>query len=182
MSTDRENDGTTRWYFVAVIVLFAVISIPMAAMGAVAVWKDEGGATAVRTTTVDVELSEFKISGNLIAAPGDVSLNITNEGAIAHDLVMKNGPRTAPIQPGESTTLELGRLAAGTYELFCDVPGHSDSGMRATLSVSSAAVASSHTDRASGEVDYAKLDKAMTDSIAKFPAKTEGSGAAVLAP
>ena len=69
MTTERsKDDTTTRWYFVAVIALFAVISIPMATMGAVAVWKNDSGTTTVRTTTVEVGLSEFKISGNLIAA------------------------------------------------------------------------------------------------------------------
>ena len=86
MTTVRENDdSTTRWYFVAVIILFAVISVPMAAMGAVAVWKGDSGAATVRTTTVDVELSEFAVSGSLAAAPGDVSLTITNKGTVAHN-------------------------------------------------------------------------------------------------
>ena len=145
MTTVRENDdSTTRWYFVAVIILFAVISVPMAAMGAVAVWKGDSGAATVRTTTVDVELSEFAVSGSLAAAPGDVSLTITNKGTVAHNLIMTNGPRTASIQPGATTTLEFGRLAARTYEFYCDVPGHAGPGMRATLSVSSAAVGFAH--------------------------------------
>jgi uncharacterized cupredoxin-like copper-binding protein len=183
MATARTNeDRTTRWYFGAVIILFAVISVPMATMGAVAVWKNDTGASTVRTTNVDVELSEFKISGNLIAAPGEVTLTVTNKGSVAHTLIMTNGPRTALMQPGATTTLELGKLAVGRYEFYCDVPGHADSGMRATLSVSSTAVTNSHTDHASAEIDYAKLDKAMSDSIAKFPANTEGVGAPVLAP
>ncbi len=176
------EDRTTRWYFVAVITLFAVISVPMAAMGAVAVWKNDNDTATVRTSNVDVELSEFKISGNFIAAPGDVTLTVTNKGSVAHNLIMTNGPRTAMIPPGATTTLELGKLAVGTYDFYCDVPGHADSGMRATLSVTSTAVANSRSDHASTEIDYAKLDKAMNDSIAKFPAKTEGVGAAMLAP
>jgi uncharacterized cupredoxin-like copper-binding protein len=183
MTTARTTeDRTTRWYFGALIILFAVISVPMATMGTVAVWKNDNGASTVRTTNVDVELSEFKISGNLIAAPGEVTLTVTNKGSVAHTLIMTNGPRTALLQPGATTTLELGKLAVGTYEFYCDVPGHADSGMRATLSVSSTAVANSHSDHASAEIDYAKLDKAMNDSIAKFPAKTDGVGATVLAP
>jgi len=182
MTTARTNeDRTTRWYFVAVIILFAVISVPMATMGAVAVWNNDNGTGTVRTSNVDVELSEFKISGNLIAAPGEVTLTVTNKGSVAHNLIMTNGPRTAMIQPGATTTLELGRLAVGTYEFFCDIPGHADSGMRATLSVSTA-VANSLSDHTSTAIDYAKLDKAMSDSIGKFPAKTEGVGATVLAP
>ncbi|HUP73933.1 MAG TPA: multicopper oxidase domain-containing protein [Acidimicrobiales bacterium] len=183
MTTVRTiEDRTTRWYFLALIALFASISLPMAAMGAVAVWNDDRGPATVRTSNVDVELSEFKISGNMIAAPGEVTLTVTNKGSIAHNLIMTNGPRTAMIQPGETATLELGKLAAGSYELFCDVPGHTESGMRTTLSVNSTAVANSHSEHMTGEIDYAKLDKAMADSIAKFPTKTEGIGATLLAP
>lgn len=46
-----------RWYFRALIALFAVISRPMAVMGAVAVINDDNVAT-VRTSEVDVELTE----------------------------------------------------------------------------------------------------------------------------
>ena len=89
MTSARTNeDRTTRWYFVAVIILFAVISLPMATMGAVAVWNDDSGAASVRASNVDIELSEFKISGNLIAAPGEVTLTVTNKGTVAHDLIM----------------------------------------------------------------------------------------------
>lgn len=179
---DSKQDKTSRWYFSALIVLFAVISVPMATMGAVAVWRSDNATATVKTSAVDIELSEFKISGNLVAAPGEVTLNITNKGSVAHTLVMVDGPRTASIPPGGTTTLELGKLAAGTYQLFCDIPGHADAGMRATLSVNSSAVANSHAGHVSTEVDYAKLDKAMADSIKKFPAKTEGIGATVLAP
>jgi manganese oxidase len=179
--TSAAEDRASRWYFRAVIVLFAVISLPMATMGAVAVINDDTVAT-VRTSEVDIELSEYKIGGNLEAAPGEVTLNITNKGSVEHNLVMADGPRTAAIGAGASTTLELGTLTAGTYKLFCDIPGHADSGMRATLSVNSSAVANSHSEHVSTEVDYAKLDKAMADSIAKFPAKTQGTGATVLAP
>jgi len=52
---------------------------------------------------------QFKISDNLIAAPGDVALKITNDGTVAHDLLVKNGPRTELIQQGATTALELGR-------------------------------------------------------------------------
>jgi uncharacterized cupredoxin-like copper-binding protein len=176
-----DRDKTTRWYFRSLIVLFAVICIPMAAMGAVAVWHDDSGSTVVKTSAVDVELSEFEISGNLMASPGPVTLNITNKGSVAHDLIMVDGPRTASIAPGASTTLDLGTLSEGTYQLFCDVPGHADSGMRATLTVMSGASGTDHSAHAGTSIDYAKLDKAMADSIGKFPAKTEGTGATVLA-
>ena len=179
--TSATEDRAGRWYFRAVIALFAVISIPMATMGVAAVVNDDTVAT-VRTSEVDIELSEYKISGNLVAAPGEVTLNITNKGSVEHNLVMADGPRTAAIGPGTSTALQLDSLPAGTYKLFCDIPGHADSGMRATLSVNSNAVANSHSEHVGTEIDYAKLDKAMADSIAKFPAKTEGTGATVLAP
>jgi hypothetical protein len=53
MTTPRTTeDRTTGWYFVALIILFAVISGPMATKGAVALWNNDNGASTVRTTKV----------------------------------------------------------------------------------------------------------------------------------
>jgi nitrite reductase (NO-forming) len=42
---------------------------------------------------------------------------------------------TAMLQPGADGKLELGKLPAGTYSLFCSVPGHEAAGMKAQLVV-----------------------------------------------
>jgi hypothetical protein len=37
---------------------------------------------------------------------------------MAHNLVFEDGTRTPDINPGETFTLEVGELAAGTYTIF----------------------------------------------------------------
>ena len=42
---------------------------------------------------------------------------------------------TMTVNPGQ-TKVELFDLPAGTYSLICDIPGHKDAGMVATLTTS----------------------------------------------
>ena len=85
---------------------------------------------------IDVTLDEFVIEGDLTAPAGDVTLLITNVGSVEHNVVARNlGRRTFDLRTGDETTLTLGSLAPGEYELFCDIIGHEESGMVATLTV-----------------------------------------------
>ena len=47
--------------------------------------------------------------------------------------VLDTAITTADLPAGGSETLDLSSLEPGTYELFCSIPGHKDSGMAATL-------------------------------------------------
>lgn len=40
---------------------------------------------------------------------------MTNDGSISHNLSLVDGPSTPDVNPGDSTTLKLGELEAGTY-------------------------------------------------------------------
>ena len=50
-----------------------------------------------------------------------------------HNVGIRRGPISGDMQPGGSFTIELGVLAAGTYELYCDIPDHVEQGMVANL-------------------------------------------------
>ncbi len=134
---------------------------------------------------LEVALSEFAIEPKTLEAlTGEVSLSVANEGAIPHNVVIEElDARTADINGGDAETLALGTLEAGEYQLFCDIPGHADAGMRATLTVSEQASGdhASHS-TADGAVDWAALDQAMMDTIRKFPQETAGIGAQPLEP
>jgi uncharacterized cupredoxin-like copper-binding protein len=85
---------------------------------------------------VDVTEKEFKIilaSSSLKAGP--VTFQIKNTGAIAHDLAITGGPKSALIQPGKTGTLTA-TLKAGMVELYCSVPGHKAAGMDLKVKVS----------------------------------------------
>jgi uncharacterized cupredoxin-like copper-binding protein len=41
------------------------------------------------------------------------------------------------VQPGQTATVSFTPTVAGTYEYYCDVPGHKDAAMKGTLTVNS---------------------------------------------
>ena len=84
-------------------------------------------------TTIAVSLGDFTITGNLTAPAGKVRLHAVDNGGATHNVGLRGGPITTNLQPGADTMLDLGTLAAGTYELYCDVPGHAQRGMVAKL-------------------------------------------------
>jgi uncharacterized cupredoxin-like copper-binding protein len=90
-----------------------------------------------QATTVKVTESEFKIvlaSTDLKA--GKITFDVTNAGGIPHDLAIKGqSEKTKEIPKGGSARLTV-TLAAGSYELYCSVPGHEDAGMKLGITVS----------------------------------------------
>lgn len=91
--------------------------------------------------TVKVTEKEFSISPkDVTAAPGKITFQIKNTGAVAHDItVMVNGtPQSSPlVQPGGSETWTVTIDAPGTYDMYCSVPGHKEAGMNGTVKVGS---------------------------------------------
>jgi uncharacterized cupredoxin-like copper-binding protein len=98
------------------------------------------GAAAPATHAVPVSETEFKIT--LPAqkiAPGKVTFAVRNAGKIQHDLVVSGSgvtgaAKTPLINAGQSATLTV-TLAAGSYTLYCSVPGHRAAGMATKLTV-----------------------------------------------
>ena len=90
--------------------------------------------------TVQVRESEFKIAAPAtVAKAGTVTFVVENAGKIQHDLALQGAgvpasAKTPLISPGKSAKLTV-TLAAGTYTLYCSVPGHRAAGMVATLVV-----------------------------------------------
>jgi plastocyanin len=152
---------------------------------------DGGGAAA---STIDVSLSEFVIDGALSAAPGEITLAVTNNGAQQHDLqVDPIGVKTPLLNGGDTADLALGDVAAGEYRVYCTVAGHADSGMDTTLVVSDDAAAGDgaaaggghggdHSDWTSPDFDADAMDQKMADSLTAFPAETVGRGNQLLEP
>lgn len=87
---------------------------------------------------VAVTLNEWSISPATInVAAGHQKFTVTNAGKFAHDFsITANGKTlvTPKIAAGASATLETD-LAAGSYDTICDIPGHADRGMKASVVV-----------------------------------------------
>lgn len=71
-------------------------------------------------------------------APGDYLVRFANQGAVFHELAVKDPQgmviRRVTAPAGAEATMELS-LAHGRYELGCFEPGHYEAGMHRTLSV-----------------------------------------------
>jgi hypothetical protein len=80
-----------------------------------------------------VVLGDYVILGNLTALAGRVRLQAMNQGGIIHNVGIRGGPISGDMRPGKGFTIDLGQLAPGTYELYCDIVGHVERGMVANL-------------------------------------------------
>jgi len=143
-----------------------------------------GGSTAA-------SLTEFAIGPADLAVAEGGTLEVTNEGPMVHNLAVAGQDlKTADLASGERGRLDVSSLAAGEYELYCDIAGHEDAGMVGTLTVGEGGATAEGESASGGHGDHstmtpeqaAELDQAMMDSMAAFPAATEGIGNQPLEP
>src|SRR3546814_20893692 len=67
-------------------------------------------------------------------ANSTLTLNVTNDGAMAHDLKVQGTEGTQMLEPGASETITIGPFDAST-EAWCTVPGHKEGGMLMAITV-----------------------------------------------
>ncbi len=113
-----------------------------------------GCSSGTPAKKLNIELNDFTITPNQITvqAGSEVSINVTNNGTIEHDLnIMMLGTDIGDtfgdedrenviwevsLQPGETTS---GTFTVpdqpGTYQMVCSFPGHMQAGMTGTLEV-----------------------------------------------
>ncbi len=90
--------------------------------------------------SVQLIASEFRFDPREVtAAPGEVRFLVKNQGAIEHNFVLENGARKTVaeipiIEPGQALEIQAA-VQAGTYTMYCSLPGHRDAGMVASLKV-----------------------------------------------
>ncbi|HXJ64073.1 MAG TPA: multicopper oxidase domain-containing protein, partial [Actinomycetota bacterium] len=194
----------------AVLGLLMVAAAGFAARGLVSEPKAEAQtapastsapATPATTNFVEVVLKEFAISPSTIQVPAGQPfvVHVMNEGAAQHTFAISvNGQELATplLDPSGMANLNVPALDAGSYNAYCTVPGHKESGMTATVVAGDSAGSGSGTSGTSGNGSmpgmgsssdqlgdgmtaqqmYDMHKKSMTD----FPATTDGQGGAVL--
>jgi FtsP/CotA-like multicopper oxidase with cupredoxin domain len=178
------QDGTT-FSLVAVVVGVAAFALAIAAIVIGGDRSDNADASAAEVSTVAVTLTEFAISPAHISVPaGDARLEITNAGTAAHNLsIPELGVTSEDVGPGETTTLELGTVAVGDYEVLCTIAGHADAGMTGMLMASeggSGAGAAGTTTPTT--MSNEQMDAMMEEVALQFPAETDGHGGEQLEP
>jgi plastocyanin len=91
-------------------------------------------STGAPAGAVNVTLSEFAITPASISAPLNGTLVIANTGSVVHNFhIDGTDAKTADLKSGESATLDLKGIKAGSYTVYCAVAGHREAGMQATL-------------------------------------------------
>ncbi len=77
----------------------------------------------------------FEPADVTIPANTDVSVTVTNNGAIEHNWdVLGTAFKSEIAGSGDVQTITV-NLAAGSYDIQCDVPGHAQAGMIGVLTV-----------------------------------------------
>jgi uncharacterized cupredoxin-like copper-binding protein len=103
-----------------------------------------GGSSSTNTVPADalvIKAEDIKFDKKEYTAPaGEVTVALESEGAQVHSLVIFDKDNTVvgeemKVNPGQ-TQVETYDLPAGTYSLICDIPGHKEAGMTATLTTS----------------------------------------------
>ncbi|HEY3369462.1 MAG TPA: cupredoxin domain-containing protein [Prolixibacteraceae bacterium] len=112
-----------------------------------------GGSNAGKpASSISIEMSEFKFdpTSMIVFANQEVTLNLTNNGAVVHDFTILNkGTKAAVpfdkekqaadilvefrVEPNKSGTYKFTLPEAGDYSVICAVQGHMESGMVATM-------------------------------------------------
>ncbi len=97
-------------------------------------------ASSAAAESTSVVVKDFTLDPKDITSKGAVSLAVTNEGPTIHNIAIRDAAGTVvgttkDLNVGESETLTV-EIPAGTYTLFCSLPGHESLGIKGTLTVS----------------------------------------------
>lgn len=96
-----------------------------------------GSAAATDATPITVR--DFKFDTPDVTVDGVVALAVTNAGPTIHDLTIRDAAgkvlgETEDLKAGASETLTVD-IPAGSYTIFCSLPGHESLGIKGTLTV-----------------------------------------------
>lgn len=116
-------------------------SLALVLVLAMAVAGCGGDGNAVEVTAGDLYFSDDGTRSDesdlsFSAEAGTIEIALENEGAVLHNVVVEEAGDTkvAEAEAGSSDTGTID-LDAGSYTLYCDVEGHREAGMEATLQV-----------------------------------------------
>jgi len=122
-----------------------LISLGTAALLALVACGGGGGGTSskdsVPTDALVVKAEDIKFDKKEYAAPaGQVTVAYESKGSVVHTLLIYDKDNVQvgeelKVSPGE-TKVETFDLPAGTYTMICNIPGHKEAGMTATLTTS----------------------------------------------
>lgn len=122
--------------------IFGVIALLFGGYALASSPGDSGGSigttqTGTSATVIDISLTEYKMTPAMpVAPPGDITLRVTNNGTLAHNLsIPDRSVSTGVLQPGQSKTITVKNAAVGELAFLCTLPTHSDNGMKGVIMV-----------------------------------------------
>jgi uncharacterized cupredoxin-like copper-binding protein len=125
---------------VSLLALFAVL-----VLGACGSSSSESGTTgqAAAGQAISISEAEFKLDPSSVQVDqaGTVTFRVTNNGTIDHALEVDGQgveEETETIKPGQSAELTVDLSKDGSYEIYCPIDGHRDSGMEGDVTVGGA--------------------------------------------
>jgi len=116
-------------FYLAAVVLLATLALAACGGG--------GGAAEGQEVTV-AGLDTFRFDPETLSANVGQTVNVTldNQGVLEHNFVISElAVSLGPVPGGQTASGSFTPSAAGTFEYFCDVPGHREAGMVGTLTV-----------------------------------------------
>lgn len=124
---------------IAVALALVAVFLAVFSMGLASRSIDEHRATPATSgssESASVTLDEFKITPAPLQVSAGGSISVENGGTTMHDLAVEGQDlATAQLNPGDKDELNLGELPAGSYTVYCQIPGHRESGMEGELTV-----------------------------------------------
>jgi nitrite reductase (NO-forming) len=117
------------------VALAAITALVLAGCGGDDAVTDDGAAAGDGATEFDISMQDMEFVPDAIEVPAGepVTFNVTNDGALEHDLMFEDGSDSGVVQPGESATFTTTFDEDTTG--WCDVPGHRESGMELDVTV-----------------------------------------------
>lgn len=173
--------GSTSKALVALAAILAVAALLVSTVALIGGSSPGPGEGAAHAETLKVELGDIFITPKslTVKAGSEVTLEVTNNGKIDHDLGVRGGAKTELLKPGQSAQLKLGSVS-GNVSLLCSVPGHAEAGMVADVLATGTPAGMVH--QMGGAMTAAQMDESYLKGVKAFPAKTSGQGSQPLAP
>jgi len=116
-------------------VAVALIAVALAACGG---GSSTSGPLAGADVTVHAKDTLRFDKSEYTAKAGTIKIGYVNDGSLTHTLLIDNHPEFKKLEVTSKGQHEIGevQLQPGTYQIYCDIPGHRAAGMQANLVVS----------------------------------------------
>ena len=113
-----------------------MLGLAVAAAGLLAACAGSPATSAplvVNLKAEDIKYDSLAITAKVGQA---VTVNLQNAGALEHSLVIDAlNVKLEHVQAGQTGSITFTPTAAGTFDFYCNVPGHKEAGMKGTLTV-----------------------------------------------